>query len=176
MRRFLKWVALVSAALFICVQFVRPVRTNPPVELERTIEAHVRITPEVARVFERACKDCHSNRTEWPWYTNVTPVSWYVVDHVEHGRKNMNFSEWSTYDPEQADWLLGAICMTATRGSMPLKSYTRLHHTAKLSLADVQTLCAWSQAESERINQRKGKGKRGKGKGERIKTRTALRA
>ncbi|HEV2802384.1 MAG TPA: heme-binding domain-containing protein [Pyrinomonadaceae bacterium] len=160
MRRVLKFTALALAALFISVQFVRPNRTNPPVEQGRTIEAHTRITPEVAQVFERACKDCHSNRTAWPWYTHVAPVSWYVADHVEHGRRNLNFSEWSTYDQEQADWLLGAICMTATRGSMPLDSYTRLHHAAKLSPADVQTLCAWSQTERDRMSREANRGKR----------------
>jgi hypothetical protein len=151
MRKVLKLTALAVCVLFISVQFVRPNKTNSPVDQTRTIETHARVTPEVARIFERACKDCHSNQTDWPWYTQVAPVSWYVADHVEHGRRNMNFSEWSTYDREQADWLLGAICMTAERGSMPLSSYTRLHRAAKLSPADVQTLCAWSQAEQGRL-------------------------
>lgn len=150
MRKFLKLAALSLVVLFISVQFVRPNRTNPPFEQQRTIESRVRVTPEVAAIFERACKDCHSNRTEWPWYAQVAPVSWYVVEHVEHGRRNLNFSEWAIYEREQADWLLGAICKTAERGRMPLSSYTRLHRAARLSPADVQTLCAWSQAEQGR--------------------------
>jgi hypothetical protein len=145
MRKFLKLAALAVGVLFISVQFVRPNQTNSPVEPARTLESHVSVTPEVAGIFERACKDCHSNQTDWPWYAQVAPVSWYVVEHVNHGRREMNFSEWSTYDREQADWLLGAMCMTAERGRMPLASYTRLHHVAKLSPADVQTLCAWSR-------------------------------
>ena len=151
MRKFLKLTALAVAILFISVQFVRPNKTNPPVVKGHALDAHVRVTPEVAAIFERACKDCHSNQTEWPWYAQVAPVSWYVVDHVNDGRRHLNFSEWSTYDREQANWLLGAMCMTAERGRMPLVSYTRLHHTAKLSPADVQILCAWSvKAESEK--------------------------
>jgi hypothetical protein len=151
MRKFLKLSALAVVILFVSVQFVRPNKTNPPVVQAQAIEAHVRITPEVAGIFERACKDCHSNQTEWPWYTQVAPVSWYVADHVNHGRKHLNFSRWSAYDREQADFLLGAMCMTAERGRMPLSSYTRLHHSAKLSPADIQTLCSWSQAERRRI-------------------------
>jgi hypothetical protein len=150
MRKFLKPAALALSVLFVCVQFVRPNRANSPVNHSEAIESHARVTPEVAGIFERACKDCHSNQTEWPWYAEVAPISWYVADHVEHGRRNMNFSEWSNYDRAQADWLLGAMCMTAERGRMPLSSYTRLHHAAKLSPADVQTLCAWSQAERDR--------------------------
>lgn len=151
MRTVLKLTALAVGVLFISVQFVRTNRTNPPIVASRTLEAHARVTPEVARIFERACRDCHSNQTEWPWYARVAPVSWYVAEHVNHGRRELNFSEWSRYDREQADWLLGAMCMTAERGRMPLPSYTRLHHPAKLSPADVRTLCAWSQAERGRL-------------------------
>src|SRR4028119_674499 len=102
MRKFLKLLALALAILFVSVQFVRPNKRNPPVVPTQAIESHVRVTPEVAAIFERACKDCHSNQTEWPWYTRIAPVSWYVADHVEHGRREMNFSEWSTYDRERA--------------------------------------------------------------------------
>ena len=154
MRRLLKLAALAPAVLFISLQFVRPNKANPPVDQSQTIESRVRITPEVAGIFERACKDCHSNQTEWPWYSRVAPVSWYVADHVEHGREDMNFSEWSTYDRERADWLLGAMCMTTERGRMPLPSYTRMHRPAKLSPSDVRTLCAWSQAERVRLAKR----------------------
>jgi hypothetical protein len=151
MRRFLKLLALAVAILFVSVQFVRPNKTNPPVVQAQTIEAHVNVTPEVAGIFERACKDCHSHRTEWPWYAQVAPVSWFVTDHVEQGRENLNFSRWSAYNREQAGWLLGTMCMTAKRGTMPLSSYTRMHHASRLSPLDVQTLCAWSQAEQRRI-------------------------
>lgn len=154
MRKIFKLFVLAVAILFVSVQFVRPNKTNPPVVQAQTIEAHVRVTPEVAGIFERACKDCHSHQTEWPWYAQVAPVSWFVTDHVNHGRKHLNFSRWTSYDREQADWLLGAMCMTAERGQMPLSSYTRLHRSAKLSPLDVQTLCAWSRAEQQRLARR----------------------
>lgn len=154
MRKFLKLSALVVASLFVALQFVRSNKANPPVVQAQTIEAHVRVSQEVAGIFERACKDCHSDQTEWPWYARVAPVSWFVADHVNDGRRHLNFSRWSAYDREQADWLLGAMCMTAKRGLMPLPSYTQLHRSAKLSALDVQTLCAWSQAERGRLARR----------------------
>jgi hypothetical protein len=154
MRKFLKLSVLAVTILFVSVQFVRPNKTNPPVVQAETIESHVRLTPEVAGIFERACKDCHSNQTVWPWYAQVAPISWFVTDHVNHGRKHLNFSRWSAYDREQADWLLGAMCMTAERGRMPLSSYTRMHHSSRLSTLDVQTICAWSQAERGRLAKR----------------------
>lgn len=158
MRKFLKLTALTFALIFVALQFVRAGKTNRPIDQTRSIESHARVTPEVNSIFERACKDCHSNQTDWPWYAQVAPVSWYVAEHVNHGRREMNFSEWSTYDREQADWLLGAMCMTAERGRMPLPSYTRMHHAARLSPDDVQTLCAWSRAEQARLARNRGKG------------------
>ena len=151
MRRLLRLIVLAVAILSTSVQFVRPNKTNPPINQVQTIAAQVHVAPEIAEIFERACKDCHSNQTDWPWYAQVSPVSWYVTDHVNHGRSHLNFSEWAAYDREQADFLLGAMCMTAERGQMPLASYTRLHHSAKLSPLDVQTLCAWSRVERGRL-------------------------
>ena len=157
MRRFLKVLALSVAILFASVQFVRPNRTNPPVDQAQAIESHLSVTPEVAAIFERACKDCHSNQTDWPWYSHITPVSWFLADHVEHGRKELNFSVWSSYDRDQADTLLNDICREAKQGTMPLSSYTLLHRSAKLSPRDVQTLCAWSKVERERLAKEKDK-------------------
>src|ERR1044071_9091520 len=109
-RKILKWTAVVLAALFGALQFVRPARTNPPVDESRTIAAHLSVTPEVAAILDRSCNDCHSNVTRWPWYSNVAPVSWFVVDHVNVGRSEMNFSDWAQYPTRQQGGLLKEIC------------------------------------------------------------------
>ena len=80
--------------------------------------------PEVAGVLNRSCMDCHSNRTDWPWYSNVAPASWFVVDHVNHGRRHLNFSRWGQYTRRDRLSLLNQICATTKGGSMPLGSYT----------------------------------------------------
>ena len=134
------------AILFAGAQLVRPERTNPPTVAAETLEAHLPVTPEVGALLERSCNDCHSHRTRWPWYSNVAPVSWFVVDHVDHGRRHLNFSRWSAYEPEDADQLLDGVCREARGGMMPLSSYTRMHHAAQLSAADVRALCDWTAA------------------------------
>jgi Haem-binding domain len=96
-------------------------------------------------VLERACRDCHSNRTEWPWYSNVAPVSWFVIDHVNHARSHLNFSDWSSYAPERRRKLLTGVCKETRSGAMPLSSYTWIHWSARLSPADVEALCNWAQ-------------------------------
>lgn len=147
----LKLAAVVLAALFAGLQFIRPARTNPTAAQGQSIESHVRMTPEVAGLLERSCDDCHSNRTDWPWYSHVAPASWFVIDHVNHGRTHLNFSEWARYDAAEAAEMLDQICIEAKKGAMPLDSYTLIHRDAKLSPPDVKTLCDWTSSERQRI-------------------------
>ncbi|HEX8853845.1 MAG TPA: heme-binding domain-containing protein [Pyrinomonadaceae bacterium] len=146
-----KLLLVALAVLFAAAQFIRPERTNPPVAPGRSIESHVRMTPEVASLLERSCDDCHSNRTDWPWYSRVAPASWFVVDHVNHGRTHLNFSDWARYDDEEAAEVLEQICIEAKKGAMPLDSYTLIHRDAKLSHTDITTLCNWTNGERQRL-------------------------
>ena len=151
MRRVLKAIAVLLILLFAGAQFVRPGRVDPPAAAGQSLEEHARVPAEVAGVLERSCMDCHSNRTDWPWYSNVAPASWFVVDHVNHGRRHLNFSKWGEYDQRRADNLLSDICTTAKSGFMPLDSYTLVHRSAQLSPADVKTLCDWAGEERRRL-------------------------
>ncbi|HEX8846347.1 MAG TPA: heme-binding domain-containing protein [Pyrinomonadaceae bacterium] len=154
--KILKWTAIALAAIFAALQFIRPARTNPPVDEARTIQAHARLTPQVAALLDRACNDCHSNLTRWPWYSNIAPVSWFVINHVNVGRQEMNFSDWAQYSRSEQQGLLKDICREVKKGAMPLPSYLRMHGEARLSNEDVKTLCDWASAESERLNQTSG--------------------
>jgi hypothetical protein len=110
------------------------------------------VTPQVVAILDRSCNDCHSNKTRWPWYSNVAPVSWFVIDHVIEGRENMNYSEWGKYSQRDNDVLLRQMCREVRGGAMPLSSYTPLHPGSKLSVEDVKTLCDWTDAERARIS------------------------
>ena len=112
---------------------------------------HAPVPPEVAGVLERSCMDCHSNRTDWPWYSHVAPASWFVADHVNHGRRHLNFSRWGEYGRRDRLELLDGICATTKGGSMPLGSYTLVHRGARLSHRDWQTLCVWAGEEQDRL-------------------------
>ena len=147
----LKWVGLVALVCFVAVQFVRPAKTNPTAEASQAIESHLQVTPQVAAILDRSCNDCHSNKTRWPWYSNVAPVSWFVIDHVNEGRENMNFSEWGKYEQPLARNLLKQICRETRAGVMPLSSYTPMHPGSKLSQDQVKALCDWSGSESAKI-------------------------
>jgi Haem-binding domain len=132
-----------------------PPKVNPLVTPEHTIEANLHVTPEVSRLLRRACADCHSNETRWPWYSRVAPMSWTVADDVNRARRAMNFSEWSTgtgRNPDLAIGTLAAACLDVQNGDMPLKKYLLLHREARVSAAEATMLCAWTTAETARLS------------------------
>ena len=146
------WVKRLAVALVVFIvvaQVIRPSRINPPVDPAREIGATRSVSPEVAAIFERSCNDCHSNRTVWPWYTGVFPVSWLVAYDVREGRRELNFSEWDTYNSQERQKLLEKVCSEVSEGEMPGLPYSLIHPRAKLSAADVQTLCTWTQTARE---------------------------
>jgi len=155
MWKIVRWVAVVAFALFVIVQFIRPAKTNPNADPTLAAESHLQMTPQVSAILDRSCMDCHSNRTRWPWYTQVAPVSWFVINHVNEGRKELNLSEWGKYDQRRRLGKLKQICREVTNGAMPLGSYTPLHAGSALSPDDVKTLCEWSDAERKRLEGQK---------------------
>jgi len=141
MSRRMKHVAIVFAAVFSAAQFVRPERGTPQTDVSRTIQAQVGTASGLAAILDRACSDCHSNRTVWPWYTQIAPLSWAMAYGVKQGRSAVNFSEWDKYQPEVQRKLLVGSCRDAKDGKMP-GSYTLLHPEMRLSSQDVETICA----------------------------------
>lgn len=150
--RVLKWIVIVLVVVFLGMQFIRPARTNPPVDESQTIFTRTQMTPQVSAIFERSCRDCHSNKTVWPWYTNVAPISWWLSNHVNEGRQNLNLSEWSRLAQDRQDRKLRQICDEVSDGVMPLSSYVPMHPQAKLSDEDKKTLCDWTDAERARMS------------------------
>ena len=151
----LKWLVIVLAVLFVVGQFIRPARTNPPVDEAQTIYAQTQMTPQAQALLDRSCSDCHSNKTAWPWYTNVSPISWFIADHVNEGRRNLNLSEWGKYDKNRQGRKLQQMCDEVTDGAMPLNTYTPLHPGSKLSPEDVKTLCAWTESQRAGLDSKK---------------------
>ena len=135
--------ALVLIGGACLIQLVRPARTNPPTDPGRTLASVTRAPVEVRSVLERACRDCHSNDTRWPWYSNVAPVSWFVIDHVNHGRSHFNYSDWAQYKKADAEKLIKDSCEFARDGSMPLPEYVHMHSDTRLSAEDIEALCSW---------------------------------
>lgn len=134
-----------AAVVALAIQCVRPDRTNPPTNPADAITAHLAVPAEARQVLDRSCRDCHSNETQWPWYSQVAPVSWWVIEHVNHGRSHFNYSAWNTYDRERRAELLDRSCALAKGRDMPLGSYLLMHGSARLSPEDIAVLCRWTR-------------------------------
>lgn len=141
LRRILQLVSAAIIAGIVVIQFVGPARSNPIAPEAQSAGVHLQLSPQALAIVERSCADCHSNNTRWPWYSRVAPVSWFVIDHVNHGRSHLNFSEWGRYTPKEQNALLHSICKEVKYGTMPLQSYLRIHTDAKLNAGDVKILC-----------------------------------
>jgi hypothetical protein len=132
---------VVTAGVLVLIQFVPVSRSNPPVRGE--IEG----PPEAMAVLQRACYDCHSNRTAWPWYSRVAPVSWLVSHDVAEGREHLNFTEWDALRPSARRHVIEELWEEVEEGEMPLPAYRAMHPEARLSAADKETLRAWAAEE-----------------------------
>ncbi len=133
-----RWrVAFVAAGLLLAIQLVPVDRSNPPVE--STVPA----PPAVEEILRRACFDCHSNETAWPWYSRVAPASWIVARDTRQGREHLNFSTWNRLDPEERIHLLEDVWEEVDAGDMPMAIYLPLHPEARLTEADKAAIEAW---------------------------------
>jgi hypothetical protein len=131
-------IAIGVGVLFVALQMIPVDRTNPPVTGE------VKAPDDVKALLKRACWDCHSNETVWPWYARVAPVSFLVRMHVVDGRKHLNFSEWAGYTAERKAKKQKECGEEVAEGEMPLPPYLPLHPEAKLSDAEKKALQAWA--------------------------------
>ena len=135
-----------------------PKRVNPAVVPSHTLQSSTAIPDNVRAVLKRACMNCHSNETQWPWYSYVPPLSWGMVNDVAKARKALNFSEWATGPgkrPAVAMGYLTAICADVKSQRMPLSKYLFLHKEARLSDQDRDAICSWTSAETQRYAQLK---------------------
>jgi len=140
----MKKLTLIALLIFIGIQFVpMDVPADIPTKAENKLEA----PDEVMSILKRACFDCHSNHTTFPWYSSIAPVSWFTKHHVEEGREHMNFSTWAEYDDEKKLKFLDKI-PKAIKSKMPLPSYLLIHKEAKLSDADKALLTKWATDEA----------------------------
>jgi hypothetical protein len=145
MKRYFRSAALVLLLGMAAAQLIQPNTINPPVNPTKSIWNDPNVDPKVADVLRRACADCHSHETEWPWYAKISPVSWFVARHVQDGRAKLNLSDW-TPSTDQMEEIYDSIA----KAKMPLPGYSVMHPGARLSQADRDTLRSWVEGASAR--------------------------
>lgn len=103
------------------------------------------VSDEVAGMLKQSCYDCHSNTTNYPWYSHVAPFSWLVAKDVREAREELNFSTWTDYDMMEKLEKLDDISIEVSEGEMPMGIYTAIHSSAKLNETQIQQLVEWAE-------------------------------
>jgi hypothetical protein len=152
MKKALKIIAVVLFVVFVVIQFFRPDFTNPPVTQAETLEATTQVPENVQAILKRSCNDCHTNVTEFPWYSKIQPSASFLKGHIDDGRRHLNFSVWNTYEARKKRNKLEEVCEQVEGKMMPLPSYLWIHWSAKLSDEDGMILCDWAKAEKTRLD------------------------
>ncbi|WP_018344279.1 heme-binding domain-containing protein [Cytophaga aurantiaca] len=129
--------------LLVVIQFIRVDKTNPPVDVTQDFITITKPPVEIVSLLKTACYDCHSNETNYPWYFNVAPFSWWAKDHVNDGRKHLNYSIWATYNKERQTHKLDEMYGEVEEDQMPLSSYELMHNEAELTTEQRITLVNW---------------------------------
>lgn len=135
----------------VVIQFINRPGNNPPVAPGHDLLAGTNPPPRVARLLREACYDCHSYETDWRWYGNFAPVSWWLAGHVGDARAALNFSEWPHDNSSRAAKKWSNISEVVGNGDMPLRSYTWMHAASRLTPEQRKTLTDWADAEAERL-------------------------
>jgi len=134
---------LIMIGILLAIQLIRPEKTNPPID-----ETHALKAPKkVMKILKSSCYDCHSNETVWPGYSEIAPLSWGIIGHVNDGRKAMNFSNWSEIAADIKIKRLKRAIKTVNNGMMPLPNYLLLHKEAVLSDAQKSVIINWCNEE-----------------------------
>ena len=142
MSRIIKTFVVLFLIAFLGIQFLEVDQTNPPVE------ADIEAPSNIKAIFKKSCYDCHSNETKWPWYSKVAPVSWMISDHVNKGRKQLNFSMWEKYYTADQRRLKEEILEEILNENMPLKNYTFLHPNSILTIDKKNLIKDWAGTRS----------------------------
>lgn len=130
--------------MLLAAQAYRPMSNDGVAVGPNHISAKAPVPAEVEAILKRACYDCHSNATTYPWYANVQPLGWWLEWHVRDGKKHLNFSEFASYTARRATRKLEEVAEEVREHNMPLPSYLLTHPEARLSDADVKLLSDWA--------------------------------
>jgi hypothetical protein len=148
---FIKKIAIALGTVIVIIQFIQPAQ-NKKEQMASDISNVVPTPDSIRYVLVKACLDCHSNNTTYPWYSHIQPMGWLIYSHIKEGKKELNFSEFGRYSARKQVSLMNGIANSLRDGNMPLASYTLLHRNAKLNEKDKALLSMWIQQSKDIIS------------------------
>jgi len=149
----MKKILVVLLVAFIIIQFFPIDKTNPPPTPGMDFLRVKDTPPEIAKLIRTSCYDCHSNETEYPWYSSISPFAWILKDHIDEGRSHLNFSTFVMYEPKRQAHKLQECIEMIEKEEMPLESYFVGHQDAKLTNEQRQELIKYFKKVKEQTEQ-----------------------
>ncbi|MES2108956.1 MAG: heme-binding domain-containing protein [Bacteroidota bacterium] len=150
MKRALKITLVVIGIFFLAVQLIPRDHNESGIVQPNALIKVLPVPANVGAILKKSCYDCHSNRTNYPWYAQIQPFRYMLDGHIRGGKAELNFDEFGSYTPRKQRSKLRAIGESLDEGSMPLSSYTLIHRNAILSKEDKQLLVNWVKSTSDR--------------------------
>ncbi|MGJ8667585.1 MAG: heme-binding domain-containing protein [Patiriisocius sp.] len=144
--KFLKIIAWIALVALVVIQFF-PVTLNESDSIPQSDFMIVNQVPAtINNQLQVSCYDCHSNNTDYPWYSKIQPAAWYLEDHIKEGKDELNFNEWDTYSSRRKNSKLRSIIKQIESGEMPLESYTLIHGGARLDSTAVKKIIGYMES------------------------------
>lgn len=132
--------------LLVIAQFFQPEKNQGEITAVEAFIKETKPNDQVHKILKTACFDCHSNSTRYPWYSSITPVNYWLADHVNHGKEELNFSEWATYSLKRKEHKMEEVWEEVEKEKMPLDSYTWTHADARLTKEEVEQVINWAKS------------------------------
>ena len=129
--------------VFVALQFFRPEKNIAEGLSDNDISNAIEVPSEIHSILVEKCYDCHSHNTRYPWYFNIQPVAWWMADHVDHGKEELNFSDFKNYSERKANHKLEEVSELIKDDEMPLPSYTLIHRSARLTSEEKAQINTW---------------------------------
>ncbi len=141
MKKIVKIILVIALIALVILQFFRPEKNSGGYESVGPFEFETKPSAKVAAILKESCYDCHSNQTQYPWYSEIAPVSLWLEDHIEEGKEHFNVADWESYSVKKKDHKLEELFEMVEEGEMPLQSYTWVH--GNISEAERKLLLQW---------------------------------
>ena len=141
-----KKILIVLLIVLVIIQFIHPKKNKAESAQLNYIGNTFNVPPDVKIILAKACNDCHSNNTKYPWYTNLQPVHWWLNEHINDGKKELNLDEYTSRSLRFQYKKMEEITEQVKEGEMPLNNYTWMHSNARLTSEERAKITGWANS------------------------------
>lgn len=141
-----KKILIAFLLLFIAAQAIRPAKNAGNSSGPQDVTTVVMVPDSLMELLKNSCYDCHSNHSDYPWYDQIAPVSWWVSNHINEGKRELNFTQFGSYTTKKMAHKMEEVAETVEKEEMPISSYLWMHGNARLTKEQRSAIISWAKA------------------------------